>query len=160
MRVPISTPRFSPSALARNLWRFATGGLSAGSKQTDAMTFAPLKVRASGASWVFDTAGMRLEGYRLTVSLAWVELARADLELQSSSSLGLEALRVAVWPLDPAAFGAAHPEARALWDDTIGTWSAVLGKGPTISQTTIDLALAGLAHAGPRFSGALTRSGT
>lgn len=177
VRVPISTPRFSPTKFARTAVDFGTGVIgdafarrfrrsaeqedASALTNIDAMSFAPLATKESGAAWVFDSEGVRLEGHRrLRVTLRWQELHHVVLELQQSSMLGLQALRVAIWPVDPAMFATTHPECSALWDDTLGTYSLVLSKGPTIPQHKLDLALAGVTHAGPRFDGRLKTSST
>ena len=170
VRVPVSTPRLSPTALGRSVWAFASGGTGTDFKDRfrralrdrrpqalvdiDAMTFSPLASRESGASYVFDAHGVRLEGYRkLRLALTWSEIGRVALQLQHSKLLGLRSLRLVVWPVDHQAFAAAHPECGILWDEEVGGYSLNLSTGTVISQTKMDLAVVGVAHAGGRFSG-------
>lgn len=150
VRVPISTPRVSPVAFARNVWRFSTGQLTAASgAKVNAMTFAPLAVKDSGAAWVFDRGGLRLVGYpRLPLAIGWSELRSAELELQESATLGLQVLRIVLQPHDPTTFTRAHPGVESLWDPTVSAWSAIVSKGPQIPEETIRQTEEGLALGG------------
>lgn len=153
--IPISTPRVSLKTFAKSLWRFSTSDEDPVSN-ANGVGNAPVAEQESGASWVIDREGLRLEGYRrLPLAFHWVEISGVTLELQQSQLQGLQALRIGLWPVDPAGFAAAHPKAAALWDETLGTYSLVLSKGSLVPQTKTDLALVGLRHAGPRFDGRL-----
>ncbi|MEO9322671.1 hypothetical protein ABFT23_04220 [Nocardioides sp. C4-1] len=171
VRVPISTPRFFPVRLVRNVLAFGTGRMSEVTARrfrddahpeappVTAMTFSPLSVRETGAAYVFDARGLRLEGYRrLRLAVEWTELDRVVLEVQSFAALGLEGLRVAIWPHDPHGFARAHRGVEATWDETAGTWSLVLAKAPVVPPEKVEAAVVGLRHAGHRFTGEVVRS--
>lgn len=162
VRVPIATPRFSLGRFVGTVFRFMTGE---GAKpnpdaqptaEPNAMTFAPLALRDSGASYVFDADGVRLEGYkRLPFAILWSETKQVRMQVERSQMLGLSSLQCLVWPADLEGFAAAHPQFSEFWDATVGAFSLTMQKAPTIDSQTIALAMAGARHAGHRFDGAL-----
>ncbi|MFD4033452.1 hypothetical protein ACFWVP_23810 [Streptomyces sp. NPDC058637] len=124
------------------------------SPDVDAMTFAPLALRETGAAYFFDQGGLRLEGSsEVSLALSWSEVDRVALQVQHSRFLGLKMLRLLVWPAYPQTFLAAHPGSAPAWDEGLGGCALAVVKAVTIPQDSIDLTLAGLAFAGMRFDG-------
>lgn len=168
VRVPVRTVKPSATAFARSVWQFASGtvgdafagrllGRSADrptAPTIDAMTFAPLEVRETGAVVVLDRHGLRVEGSReLAFALAWSEVGRVSLQVQHSRLLGLRMLRLVFWPAHPHTFPAAHPECAPALVPELGGYALALTTSPRVPQADIDLALSGLALAGARFDG-------
>jgi hypothetical protein len=170
VRVPVRMMRPSPVAFAKSVWGFASGATGAAftkrfrramrgsdpdpSLGIDAMAFAPLALRETGAAYYFDPSGLRLEGSsEVSLALSWSEVARVALQVQHSQFLGLKMLRLLLWPTHPHTFLAAHPGSVSAWDAELGGCALAVVKATTVPQDSIDLTLAGLVFAGERFDG-------
>lgn len=170
VRVPVRMMRPSPLKFAKAVWGFAGGATEAAfnkrfrramrgpnpdpSLGIDAMTYAPLAMRETGAAYFFDQGGLRLEGSsEVSLALSWSEVSRVALQVQHSRFLGLKMLRLLLWPVYPHTFLAAHPGSAPAWDAQLGGCALALVKATTVPQDSIDLTLTGLAFAGQRFDG-------
>lgn len=170
VRVPVLAIRPSPTAFAKQVWSFASGatgrvftdwfrsarrdGDAAAAPELNAMTFAPVATRETGAAYLIDEAGIRLVGSsEVAFDLTWHEIGRVGLQVQRAQLLGLKMLRLVLWPSQPQTFLAAHPECRPAWDEQLGAVTVAVATSPTTPQASIDLAKAGLAHAGECFDG-------
>ncbi|MDI3405275.1 hypothetical protein [Streptomyces cavernicola] len=171
IRVPVRVPRPSPMAFAKAVWGFAGGATGDAftkrlrraarhpdpdpSLGIDAMTFAPLALRETGAAYFFDEHGVRLEGSsEISLAVSWCEVNRVALQVQHSQFLGLKMLRLLLWPTCPQSFLAAHPGSAPAWDAALGACALAVVKATTVPQDSIELALAGLDFAGAaRFDG-------
>ncbi|MDG9720662.1 hypothetical protein [Streptomyces sp. DH24] len=170
VRVPVRMMRPSPLVFAKAVWEFASGATGANftrrfrramrdpgtdpSLGIDAMTYAPLALRETGAVYIFDEGGLRLEGSsEVSLALPWSEVERVALQVQHSPFLGLTMLRLLLWPAHPQTFLAAHPGSAPAWDAGLGGCALEVVKAITVPQDSIDLMLAGLAFAGERFDG-------
>ncbi|PZT70342.1 hypothetical protein DN402_33445 [Streptomyces sp. SW4] len=168
--MPVRVMRPSLAAFAKAVWGFAGGATEAAFTKrlrraalapdpdptlgVDAMTFAPLALRETGAVYVFDQAGLRLEGSsEVSLALSWSEVARVALQVQHSPTLGLRMLRVVLWPVDPQTFLAAHPGSAQAWDAETGGCALAVVKATAVPRDSLDLTLAGLRFAGERFDG-------
>lgn len=162
--------RPSPSAFVKAVWNFAGG--TAGdifvkrfrrtlttpnrdpSPDLTAMTFAPLALRETGAVYVFDRHGLRLEGgSEVSLGASWSDLSRVALQIQHSRLLGLKMLRMVLWPTCPHTFLAAHPGSAKAWDPESRALAFAVVTATTIPQDSIDSTLTGLTFSGARFNG-------
>lgn len=167
VRVPVRIMRFSPLEYARRVWEFTSGAMGAGfvtrlcSALQDpdpkerlginAMTFAPLGPRTTGAAFIFDPEGLRLEGSReVAFAILWSEVSRVALHRQRSHMLGLTTLRLVLWPAHPQAFVDKHPGVEAAWDAELGAFGVGVSTAPRVDP---EPALLGLRFAGDRFRG-------
>lgn len=120
----------------------------------NAMSYSPLELQDTGAALMFDVAGVRLDGSReVALAVGWHEAARVGLSMQHSQMLGLQVLRFVLWPADPGAFLANHPGSGPAWDAALQGVGIAICKAPQIPQGAVELSMAGLRFAGPRFSG-------
>lgn len=122
------------------------------------MTFAPVALKDSGAAWVFDRHGVRVEGSaQISFALPWHEVDRVALQLVEARRLGMQVLQVALWPAAEQTFLAAHPECGPGWDADMRAVVVAVCKAVEVPQESTTLTLSGLAHAGGRFGGELER---
>lgn len=180
VRVPVRMMRPSVLGFGKAVWRFSSGAVDADfvrragrmlrgqspepgkALDPDAplgitpFTFAPLALKATKASYVFDARGVRLEGVRrMPLAVEWSEVRRVSVRLLDMRFHGLTELQLVLWPADENVFARAHPRGAQAWDPELRALVLPLSRALEIPQRSIDGVLAGAAYAGDLFDGTL-----
>lgn len=130
VRVQRLTMRPSLVEFGKQVGRFVSGaggrellrglGRSAATGETyhpSPLANAPLSLQKTGETYLFDAWGMRVQrSVEPFLAVPWTEMDKVSLQIQNSTMLGLEMLRVVFWPGQPQTFGDNHPECAKFFD--------------------------------------------